>query len=103
MKNLVKYCSLASVLLLTTAVAQADITVKDTVTPEFIHNQGYSKEVSRVIDVKTKDPLTPIAQEEHAVRKNFKYYLWEFIDPAVDRPGNWVEHDVKFSNSIDDL
>lgn len=104
MKNLTKYSVLAGALLLIPMCANAEVTVKDTTSPEFIYNAGYSKELSRIIDVKTKNPATPIPVAEKGDKaKNFKWYLWEFIDPAVDRPHQFADHDIKFGNSIDDL
>ena len=55
MKNIVKYSMLVGALCLVSMTVNAEITVKDTTSPEFIHNSGYSSEVSRIIDVKTKD------------------------------------------------
>ena len=66
-----KYAVLLGLLALVPACANAEISVKDTVSPEFIHNQGYSSEVSRIIDVKTKDPVTPIPAEKDSVWKKF--------------------------------
>ncbi len=104
MKNIRKYLVAAAVLVLVPAFANAEIVVKDTISPEFIHNQGYSDEVSRIIKVKTVDPATPIPAEEASEKmKNFGWYVRETIDPAVDRPGNFVNHSTNFGNSIDDL
>ncbi len=104
MKDLKKYIVALGVIACVPAFANAEIVVKDTISPEFIHNQGYSDEVSRIIEVKTKDPATPIpVKEKKDKMKNFGWYVLETIDPAVDRPGNFVNHNSKFSNSIDDL
>lgn len=104
MKNLKKYLLLATALLFVPACVHAEIVVKDTVTPEFIHNQGYSPEVSRIIQQKTKDPATPIpVAEKRSKLKTFGWYLREQIDPAVSRPNDFVEHNIQFSNTIEDL
>lgn len=103
MKNL-KYLGILAALLAFPAMTNAEIVVKDTVTPEFIYNQGYSDEVSRLIQVKTVNPNKPIpAPEEDAKMKNFGWYLLETLDPAVDRPGNFANHNTKQHSSIDDL
>lgn len=104
MKNLTKYSLWAGALLLIPMCANAEITVKETTSPEFIYNAGYSNEISRLIQVKTKNPATPIPVAEKGDKaRNFKWYLWEFIDPAVDRPNSFADHNIKFHNSIDDL
>lgn len=105
MSNLRKYLVLAGVLMLIPACANAEISVKDTTSAEFIYNAGYSTDMKRIIDVKTKDPATPIpAKEENYARKNFGWYLYEtLLDPAVDRPHSFADHDIPMRNSIDDL
>jgi hypothetical protein len=104
MKNLRKYILALALVLSIPALVNAEIVVKDTTSPEFVHNQGYSNEVSRIIQVKTVDPATPIPAEEKTTKlKNFGWYVRETIDPAVDRPGNFVNHNTNFHNSIDDL
>lgn len=105
MSNLRKYLVLAGVLMLVPACANAEISVKDTTSAEFIYNAGYSTDMKRIIDVKTKDPATPIpAKEENYARKNFGWYLYEtLLDPAVDRPHSFADHDIPMRNSIDDL
>ena len=104
MKNLKKYLGILAVLLVVPACANAEITVKDTVSPEFIRNQGYSEEVNRVIKVKTIHPNTPLAApEEHSTAKKFGWYLRKTIDPAAARPNEFVNHDIKQGSSIEDL
>ena len=97
MKNLNKYIIALTALLFVPAFANAEVVVKDTVSKEFIYNQGYSDEISRIIEVKSVDPATPIPVKEKTSKlKNFGWYLRETIDPAVDRPGNFVNHSVKY-------
>lgn len=105
MSNLRKYLVLAGVLMLIPACANAEISVKDTTSAEFIYNAGYSTDMKRIIDVKTKNPATPIpAKEENYARKNFGWYVLEnLLDPAVDRPHSFADHDIPMYNSIDDL
>ena len=104
MKRTIKYLALFSFLALVPTVVSAEITVKDTVTPEFIRNAGYSSEVSRVIEVTTRDYATPIPVETKKDKVNkFRWYLWQTVDPAVNRPNSFVNHDIKYHNSIDDL
>lgn len=103
MKDFKKYFVLAAIAALIPACANADITVKDTTSPEFIQNQGYSAEVSRIIDVKTKDLSTPLSTEQPSVWKRFGYYVRETINPAYDKPGKYVNHDTRFNPSIEDL
>lgn len=104
MKNIKRYLVALAVFASVPAFASAEVVVKDTISPEFIYNQGYSDEVSRIIKVKTVDPATPIPVEEASTKaKNFGWYVREIIDPAVDRPGNFVNHNTNFGNSIDDL
>lgn len=105
MNNLKKYLVLFGVLMLAPVCANAEITVKDTTSPEFIYNSGYSNEMNRIIDIKTKNPVSPIpAKEENYARKNFGWYVYEnLLDPAVDRPNSFADHNINFGNSIDDL
>lgn len=104
MKNFKKYLGILSVLLLASACANAEITVKDTVSPEFIRNQGYSEEINRVIKVKTVHPTTPLAEpEEHAGLKKFGWFVRKTIDPTASRPNDFVNHNIHTSSSVEDL
>ncbi len=103
MKNFRKYLLMAVMVSALPLCANADVTVKDTTSPEFIHNQGYSSEVSRIIEVKTKDPATPIPAETQTRKAKFGWWLLETINPAVNRPGKFVEHNTKFDDNIDCL
>lgn len=103
-KKLSKYAMLLAVLAFMPVCANAEITVKDTISPEFIHNQGYSPEVSRIIDIKTKDPVTPIpVEEKKSVWKNIGWTLLETLDPTVDRPGKFADHETIFHSTTEDL
>lgn len=104
MKNLTKYAMVLAVITVAATAANAEISVKDTISPEFIHNQGYSDEVSRIIDVKTKDPVSPIPTEEkQSVWKDIGWTLLETLDPTVDRPNKFADHKTKFHSSLEDL
>ncbi len=103
MKIFAKYFILLGVFMFWAMTANAEISVKDTTSPEFIHNAGYSPEISRLIEVKTKNPATPIPAKETSRAEDFKMYLWKFIDPAVDRPNTFADHHIHFQNSIEDL
>ena len=106
MKDLQKYVLLAAVLAFVPVCAHSEVSVKDTTSPEFIHNQGYSSEVSRIIEVKTVEPMTPIAvkEEKHPRWKAFGWTLLETIDPTWERPNDFVNHDTKFDkHRTDDL
>lgn len=106
MKDFTKYALLTAILILAPVSAQAEVSVKDTTSPEFIHNQGYSSEVSRIIEVKTVDPMTPIAvkEEKHPRWKAFGWTLLETIDPTWERPNDFVNHDTKYDKfRTDDL
>lgn len=83
-------------------MAQADVSVKDTTSYEFIRNQGYSDEVHRVIEIKTKDPATPIVQAETSKKEKMRWYLRE-LDPAYTRESKFLEHNIKFNPSLEDL
>ena len=103
MDNL-KYLALAGVLAFLPMCANAEVTVKETTSPEFIYNAGYSPEISRLVDVKTKNPATPIpAKEKNHKRQNLKWYLWETIDPSVDRPNTFGDHQINYSPSLGDF
>lgn len=104
MNNLMKYAMIATVALMLPSAVHAEVTVKETTSPEFIRNQGYSSEVSRIIEVKTRDSATPISTEKPSTWKRFGLYLRETIDPAYDKGGKFVDdHDIKYSNTIEDL
>lgn len=105
MKNFAKYFVLGAVLTLIPACSFAgDISVKDTTSPEFIQNQGYSSEVSRIIEVKTKDLSTPLSTEKPSNWVRFGRYVRETIDPSYAPPGKFVDHNTRFeSSTIDDL
>ena len=98
-----KYLVLLALLALVPMMANADVSVKDTTSPEFIRNQGYSDDVNRIIQIKTKDPATPIAKEKDSKLKKFGWYLLENIDPSVDRPGKFADHNINMGPSIEDL
>lgn len=106
MKDFTKYALLTAALTLVPVCAMAEVSVKDTTSPEFIHNQGYSSEISRIIDVKTVDPMTPIAskEEKHPRWKAFGWLLLETVDPTWSRPNDFVNHDTKYDKfRTDDL
>ncbi len=106
MKDFTKYVLLAAAFTFVPLYAMAEVTVKDTTSREFIHNQGYSSEVSRIIEVKTVDPMTPIAakEEKHPRWKAFGWTLLETIDPTWERPNDFVNHDTKYDKyRTDDL
>ncbi len=106
MKDLKKYALSAVVLALVPLCAHAEVSVQDTTSREFIHNQGYSGEISRIIEVKTVDPMTPIAvkEEKHPRWKALGWTLLETIDPTYERPGDFVNHETKFDKyRTDDL
>lgn len=104
MKNSKKYLAILGLLLMLPAAASAEITVKDSISPEFIHNQGYSDEVSRLIQVKTKDPATPIPAEKKSVWKRWGQGLLKTVDPTWDTGTEFPSHNTRFDGShIDDL
>lgn len=98
-----KYFILVALFALVSLSANADVSVKDTTSPEFIKNQGYSSEVSRLIEIKTKDPATPIAKEKTPKIKKIGNYLLNVIDPAYEKKDTFGNHDIHYSPSIDDL
>lgn len=104
MKSFKKYFILLGLIAFLPACAVAEITVKETTSPEFIYNQGYSSEVSRIIKIKTKDPATPIPVEtRQTVWKKTGWKLLETLDPTVDSGTKFLNHDTKYFNSVDDL
>lgn len=105
MKKFAKYFVLCTALAMVPVYSYAsEITVKDTTSPEFIQNQGYSPEVSRIIEVKSKDMSTPISTEKPSVWKKFGYYVRETLDPSFTPPGKFVNHGIDYSGSrLDDL
>lgn len=98
-----KYLILFGLLVLVPVVANAEVSVKDTTSPEFIKNQGYSSEVSRLIEIKTKDPATPITKEETSRMKKLGHYLLNVIDPAYEKKNTFGDHNIRYSPTIDDL
>ncbi len=104
MKNLKKYFVVLGLFLFAGVAANAEVSVKDTISPEFIYNQGYSSEVSRIIEIKTKDPATPIPAETRSVWKRIGNSVLRTIDPAWDSGNEFPSHDTKFDrNHIEDL
>lgn len=103
MKNFGKYLLMGAVAAMLPLCANADVSVKDTTSPEFIHNAGYSDEVSRIIEVRTKDPATPIPAEVQTKKSKFGWWFLETINPNVNRPGKFVDHNIKFEDNIDCL
>ena len=98
-----KYFILIALIAFAPLMASAEVSVKDTTSPEFIKNQGYSSEVSRLIEIKTKDPATPIAKEGPSKIKRFGNYLLNVVDPAYEKKNTFGQHDINYSPSIDDL
>lgn len=99
MQTFKKYLLLMMVLAFAPAVAHAELSVKDTTSPEFIYNQGYSTEVSRIIDVKTVDPVSPIPAKEKNVWKNIGWTILNTIDPSYERPNTFVNHNTEYKYS----
>ncbi len=100
-----KYFLLLGVMLMIPACANAELSVKETMSPEFLHNQGYSDDVSRIIQIKTKDPMTPISAESKTVWwKKWGMGVLKTIDPALDTGTEFPSHNTNFNGSnIDDL
>ena len=103
MKNFRKYMLFAVIAALFPVCANAEVSVKDTISPEFIHNSGYSDEVSRIIKVRTKDPATPIPAETQTKKEKFGWWLLDTINPNVNRPGKIVDHNINYGDNIDCL
>lgn len=103
MKNLKRYLLLAIVATIVPVAANAELSVKDTTSYEFIKNQGYSDEVHRIIEVKTKDPATPVAKETMPKTKKLGWYFLKTVNPSVDKPGDFVDHNINYSPSVSDL
>lgn len=103
MKSFRKYLLMGAIVAMLPLCANAEVSVKDTTSPEFIHNSGYSTEVSRIIEVKTKDPATPIPAEVQSKKNKFGWWFLETVNPNVNRPGKFVDHDIKYDDNIDCL
>lgn len=87
----------------------ADITVKDTSSREFLHNQGYSDEAARLIESRSKHPLTPIPvveKRQNPFVSGLKKVGWKFvetIDPTVDR-SQFNDHNINYGGvRVEDL
>ncbi len=99
-----KFLLILGLMLLAPACVNAELSVKETMSPEFLHNQGYSDEVSRVIQIKTKDPMTPIPTEKQSVWKKWGLGVIKTIDPAWEAGNEFPSHNTNFNGSnIDDL
>ena len=103
MKNIKRICLTMTAIAMVPMFAQAEVSVKDTTSYEFIKNQGYSDEVHRIIEVKTKDPATPIAAEKKSKFKKFGWYLLDNVDSSYNKPDKFVDHNIDYSKSLDDL
>lgn len=86
-----------------------DITVKDTSSREFLRNQGYSDEAARLIEVRGKNPLTPIPvveKRQNCVVKGLKKVGWRFLDtldPTVNNK-KFGEHNINYDGvTVEDL
>lgn len=86
-----------------------DITVKDTGSCEFLRNQGYSTEIYRINEIRSRNPLTPIPVEEKRQSpfvSGLKKVGWQFLedlDPTIDH-SNFAEHDIRYGGvTVDDL
>lgn len=99
-----KYFVLFGILAMVPLCVQAEVASTDIIDPVFIKNQGYSNEVSRLINYRAKDQLTPVAVKEKettwgGIRKKILYT----IDPTVDS-SNFGEHNIEFKNmTVEDL
>ncbi len=91
------------------APAFAELTVGDTVNPEYLRNRGYSSEMARMIQKSTAEANGeamdyPVEREEYNqpvikfVRRVFMY-----LDPALDDHSFKNNHDIKTTPNIDDL
>ncbi len=85
------------------------MTVKDMSSAEFFHNQGYSSEVYRINELRSRNPMTPIQVEERRDSpfvSGLKKVGWQFLedfDPTIDH-ANFAEHNIRYGGvTVDDL
>ncbi len=85
------------------------MTIKDMSSAEFFHNQGYSSEIYRINELRSRSPLTPIPIEEkrdNPFVTGLKKVGWQFLedfDPTIDH-ANFADHNIRYGGvTVDDL
>lgn len=79
-----------------------------TTTDEFLFNQGYSDEVGRLIEIRTKDPMAPIEGRDYDYERSWNWRkignkVAETFDPTMDTK-HFGERNIHYGGvSVEDL
>lgn len=104
-----KHLFITSLLILFGLPAFAELTVEDTITPEFLKNSGYSDSLvnttQKIRAQANGEPLTePVenrAYQNPAVK--FVRRVFMYLDPSLDDHSFMNDHQIHTSPSINDL
>jgi hypothetical protein len=98
-----------SLLMLFAVPAFAELTVEDTVNPEFLKNSGYSQATinvtQKIIAQDNGETLTEATEKEYYNNKYVKPIrrFFMYIDPSLDDHSFMNDHNIHTSPSINDL
>ncbi len=87
----------------------AELTVEDTVSPDYLRNNGYSTAtINAAQKVRAKSNGEPLAEPvENKMYQNpavkFVRRVFMYIDPSLDDHSFMNDHDIKTSPTFDDL
>lgn len=87
----------------------AELTVEDTVNPEYLKNRGYSQATINITQkVRAQSNGEPLAEPvENPIYKNpavkFVRRVFMYIDPSIDDHTFMNDHDINTSTRFDDL
>ncbi len=87
----------------------AELTVEDTVSEDYMRNNGYSQATinaaRKSVAKANGEPLTEPVEDERYNQPFIKFIrrVFMYTDPALDDHSFMNDHDIKTSPSIDDL
>ena len=82
-------------------MANAEITVKDYMSYEFLDTQGYSGDMLKLVEInkaKTFGERIPSHWSSNKIQRGWQKF-WAYMDPAQDY-GDFGEHDIKMHTTM---
>ncbi len=81
--------------------ANAEISVKEYMSYEFLDTQGYSGDMLKLVEInkaKTFGEKMPSHWSSNKIQRGWQKF-WAYIDPAEDY-GDFGSHDIKMKNTV---
>lgn len=92
---------LAIIMMGAAGMANAEISVKDYMSYEFLDTQGYSGDMLKLVEInkaKTFGERIPSHWSSNKIQRGWQKF-WAYFDPAEDY-GDFGEHDIKMRSTV---